>query len=107
VRHEGSSVHVSESLIRGGIGHPGSNPSAETPPGNRHCEALGDVHAGGQAKLWAVTKVNPEQASKDQSRVPTHRFYGEGHANQRYPSRLWSDPPGYGEQHAAKVAGST
>jgi hypothetical protein len=62
---------------------------------------------GGQAELRAVAIANPEQASRDELRVPTHPFYGEGHASQRIRDALWLDPPGYGEQHAAKVARST
>jgi len=33
---------------------------------------------GGDATVWAATRVNPEQASKVQSRTPTRLRYGEG-----------------------------
>src|SRR6185436_8453474 len=38
--------------------------------------------------------ANPEEASKDESRVPTHPFYGEGHVGRRDPSWTLARPAG-------------
>ena len=95
VRHEGSSVHVSESLTRGGDRTPRKQPER----GNSD-RATGPAKpwvtptSGGQAKLRAVAYAKPEQASKDESRVPTLPFCGEGHVGQRDPRRTLARPAG-------------
>ena len=94
MRHEGSSVHVSESLTRRGIGHAGSNPGAETRRVTGTAKPWITSILDGQAKLRAVARANPEQASKDESRMPTHPFYGEGHVGQGDPSRTLSRSAG-------------
>src|SRR5688500_3655338 len=83
---EGSSVHVSESLTRGG----NRTPRKQSKRGNS-VRVTGPAKPwitstlGGQAKLRAVADANPEQASIDESRVPTLPFRGEGHAGQGDP----------------------
>jgi len=88
VRHERSSVHVSESLTRGGDRTPRKqsrrgNWFRVTGPAKPWVTSIWD----GQAKLRAVADANPEQASKDESRMPTLPFCGEGHASQGDPRR--------------------
>ena len=86
VRHEGSSVHVSESLTRRGY----RTLRKQSERGNS-VRATGPAKPwitpawGGQAKLRAVAKANPEKASKDESRMPTLPFCGEGQASRRDP----------------------
>ena len=108
VRHDGSSAHVSESLTRGGDRTPRKQSERGNSPGDRHREALGNVHIG-----WAS-----EAAGRSSCRIPSRprktsrgcrptRFMGKAAWSREIRDGLWSDPPGYGEQHAAKVAGST
>ena len=83
VRHEGAGnqwmrVPPEQWTVQLGS-HPGgerSDPAVEAP---------GTMAAsGGLAKPRAVTRVNPEQASKVQSRTPTRLIFGEGcHARGR------------------------
>ena len=49
---------------------------------------------GGQAKLRAVARANPEEASKDELRMPTLPFCGEGHASWRDPRRTLAGSAG-------------
>jgi hypothetical protein len=95
VRHEGFSVHVSESLTRGGDRTPRKQSKRGkldwvTSPAKPWITST----LGGQAKLRAVAQANSEQASKDESRVPTLPFCGEGHAGQRDPRRTLARPAG-------------
>jgi hypothetical protein len=96
VRHEkGSSAHVSESLTRGGD----RTARKQSKRGNS-VRVTGPAKPwitstlGGQAKLRAVAHANPEQASIDESRVPTLPFCGEGHVGQRDPRRTLVRPAG-------------
>ncbi len=95
VRHEGFSVQVSESLTRGRD----RTPRKQSERGNTD-RATGPAKpwitptSGGQAKLWAVAQANPEEASRDESRVPTLPFCGEGDASQRDPRRTLARPAG-------------
>jgi hypothetical protein len=91
----GPSVHVSESLTRGGH----RTPRKQSKRGNS-VRVTGPAKPwitstlGGQAKLRAVAHANPEQASIDESRVPTLPFCGEGHVGQRDPRRTLVRPAG-------------
>lgn len=95
VRHEGSRGHVSESLTRGGDRTPRKQfkrgkLARVTGPAKPWITST----LGGQAKLRAVAEANPEQASKDELRVPTLPFCGEGHVGQRDPRRTLVRPAG-------------
>lgn len=49
---------------------------------------------GGQAKLRAVARANPEEASRDELQVPTLPFRGEGDASQGDPRWTLARPAG-------------
>jgi len=78
VRHGRRGRPAVESTVRGGAVHPGSYPGggrwqrrSSKPRGHQ-------VAMGGPANPQAVTRVNPEQASKGKSWAPTHPQTGEG-----------------------------
>jgi hypothetical protein len=87
VRHEGPARRMSESLIRAIIGSPESN------PGTQSVRPWVKSTLGRQAKLRAVTRVNPEQAPKVQMWMPILPNRGEGRCasgKNRSEHRLWS-----------------
>jgi hypothetical protein len=86
---------VSESLTRGGD----RTPRKQSERGNLD-RVTGAAKPwitpteGGQAKLRAVAQANPEEASKDELRVPTLPFCGEGYAGEGDPRRTLARPAG-------------
>jgi hypothetical protein len=95
---KGFSVHVSESLTRGVIGEPRKQPGharRRTPRWvTTSVKPWVTPTTGGQAKPWAATRVNPEQASKGETRVPILLHRGEGYTDERDPRRALVRPAG-------------
>lgn len=81
--------------------HPGSDPGTQVKPWVKST-------MGGRAEPRAVTRVNPEQASKVEMRVPTRPKDGEGRRGERgnRDAALFGSP-GYWEQHAVKAYWAT